>query len=96
MARGGATRVTFNQAFFDQVMKTPKVRGLLRKKGREILNRAKATAPYDTGDYQRGLVMVESEARYRPVVRVVGQDPKTLLIEARTGNLARSLKGGSR
>ena len=33
------------------------------------------------------------DTQYRTVARVVGRDPKTMLIESKTGNLARSLRG---
>ncbi|MFW6598121.1 hypothetical protein ACQBAU_16310 [Propionibacteriaceae bacterium Y2011] len=53
---------------------------------------ARATAPVDTGDYQRS-ISVEAATRSRRVAaEVVATDPATMIIEARTGNLARALR----
>ena len=80
-------QVRFNQGFFDRVLKGAGVRGLVDAAAQRALAAAQASAPVDTGDYQAG------DTQYRTVARVVGRDPKTMIIESKTGNLARSLRG---
>ena len=92
MARKGKTTFEPNQAWFDQAMRLPGVERLTDDAADRALAAAKSTAPVDTGDYLAGLHIEHHEAHYRRSTRVVGDDPKTLMIEARTGNLARSVK----
>ena len=64
-----------------------------------IAKTARATAPVDTGDYRDG-IKTAGKLQKRYVGLVVGTDPKTMLVESQTGNLARALranaKGGRR
>ncbi len=92
MAAKGQTTVIFNQAYFDSIMKSAGVQKLTDEVGERALSIAQSTAPVDKEDYKRGLKLEHYEARYRRTTRVVGTDAKTLLIEAKTGNLARALK----
>nr|DAF39121.1 MAG TPA: type I neck protein [Caudoviricetes sp.] len=86
-------QVRFNQGFFDRVLKGAGVRGLVDAAAQRALAAAQASAPVDTGDYQAGLTIENHDTQYRTVARVVGRDPKTMIIESKTGNLARSLRG---
>lgn len=92
MARSGDTRVEFNPRFFESVLRQPKVEQLVDAAAERALAAAKANAPVDTGAYRNGLHIEHRDSRYRQVARVVGDDDKTLLIESKTGNLARALK----
>lgn len=92
MARKGQTRIDFNERFFDQILRSAQVDGLCRSKAEQALAVARATAPVDTGAYRDGLEVEPHESAHRRSWRVVGHDPKTLLVEAMTGNLARALK----
>ena len=92
MSRNGSTQVQFNPRYFENVLRDPKVEALTDSIASRALNAAKASAPVDEGDYKDGLHLEVFESRYRRTKRVVGGDPKTLLIESKTGNLARSLK----
>lgn len=85
--------ITFNNEFFDTVMRSAGVRAIAKKAAQTALAKAQASAPVDTGAYRAGLHLEEHSAAYRYSERVVGSDPKTLLIESKTGNLARALKG---
>ena len=84
--------VKFNQKYFDQIGKSAGVVGLTKKGAEKVLAEAKATAPVDSGDYKEGLHLERDDSRYRAVFLVMGDDWKTLLVEAWTGNLARALK----
>lgn len=92
MPARGQTTVTFNTVYFDNIMKSAGVEEITVQSATRAMNTAKATAPVDTGSYRDQIHLERRESRYRKVVRVVGSDPKTMLIEAQTGNLARALK----
>jgi hypothetical protein len=92
MARRGDTTIQFNEAFFASAMRQPTVEQLTDAAAQRAENAAKANAPRDTEAYVDGIHIEHHESRYRRTSRVVGSDPKTLLIESKTGNLARALK----
>lgn len=92
MARSGDTEIQFNEKYFEAVLRQPKVEALVDAAADRALARAKASAPVDSGDYRDGLHIEHHESRYRRAARVVGSDEKTMLLESRTGNLARALK----
>lgn len=92
MPRAGQTSVEFNPAFFDKIMRSAGVTSLTQSAANRTAGIARSTAPVDTASYRDQIRVVVRESRYRRVYRVVGHDPKTLLIEAKTGNLARALK----
>lgn len=85
-----------NEAFFRQILRSAPVEALVDAAAERALNTAQATAPEDTGDYKAGLRIEHKDASYRRVARVVGADEKTMLIESKTGNLARALKAAKR
>lgn len=84
------TRVEFNSAAAADLLKSPEVRAMLRKRAEAVAARARAGAPANTGDY-RNSIAVESATTDRAVERVVARDWKALIIESKTGNLARAL-----
>ncbi len=92
MGTNGSTSVTFNKAFFDRIMRTAQVERLAKDTAEKALRVARDTAPYDSGAYRDHLELERHRSAYRDSFRVVGRDPKTMLIEAKTGHLARSLK----
>jgi hypothetical protein len=86
------TTVKFNDSFFTQLGTSGPVTAILLQKGLRVAGQAKATAPVNTGDYKKRIVVRVKRSRYRNVVIIEGLDWKTLLIESKTGNLARALK----
>lgn len=92
MARSGDTDVEFNPKYFETAMRQPAVERLTDAAGARALAAAQATAPVDTEEYRDGLHIEHHESRFRRTTRVVGDDKKTMLIESKTGNLARALK----
>ena len=92
MARKGQTYMEFNDAFFDEILRSAQVESLCRSKAEQALSIARANAPVDTGAYRDGLTVEVVEHTHRRSFCVVGPGPKTLLVEARTGNLARALR----
>ena len=92
MAKGQSGSIDFNPKFFNNIMKTAGVASLSKAAAEKAAKVARSTAPYKTGDYERGIKVVERDSRYRSTFQVVGTDWKTLLVESKTGNLARALK----
>lgn len=84
--------VTFNDSYFDEVLNSAGVQRLCKSKAEQALAIARASAPVDTGAYRDGLAVEAKRSAHRTVYRVVGHDRKTLLVEAKTGNLVRALK----
>ena len=82
----------FNDRYFEELFNSAEVDRLTKSAANDVQQSAQASAPVDTGDYKRGIVLRRKQARLRPVWLVVGTDPKTLLIEAKTGNLLRALR----
>lgn len=91
MAKGGMN-VEFNQDFFDKVLKEPAVDELCETAAKECLQIAQALAPVDTGAYRRGLHVEKVEFAYRNAYQVVGDDWKTMIIEARNHVLANAMR----
>lgn len=89
-------RLKYNQSFFDGIMRTAGIQSLERSIAERVLAVAKANAPYKSGDYKKGLRIVKAERKYRTAYLVEGTDWKTLLVESKTGNLARALKSVAR
>lgn len=84
--------VNFNQKFFDEILNSAGVKALTTLAANRTLAYAKASAPVETGAYRDGLQIEEVKHEHRTTVMVVGHDPKTLLVEAQTGNLAKALR----
>lgn len=88
--------VDFNDAFFEKLGKSPEVTALCVKKAEEVATAARASAPRDTEDYARGIVVRVVERNRRNAALVVATDEKSMLVESFSGNLARALKRVSR
>lgn len=85
-----------NDAFFDSILRSPAVERLVDEAAGRVLENAQSGAPVDTGAYKDGLHIEHHDSQYRRVARVVGSDPKTMIIESKTGNLARAVKAANR
>lgn len=90
------TRFEENPRFFETVLRQPRVERLVDDIGDAALTNAQAGAPVDTQAYRNGLHIEHHDSRFRRTTRVVGSDEKTMLIESKTGNLARALKAAKR
>jgi hypothetical protein len=86
-----ADGIQYNNSFFDQLGRSPGVVSLVDGVTEDIAATARSTAEVDTGEYRDG---IEAQGKFqkRYVGLVVGTDPKTMLIEAKTANLARALR----
>ena len=84
--------VDFNPKFFDEILNSAGVKALTTLAANRALAYAKAASPVDTGAYRDGLQIEEVKRAHRTTVMVVGHDPKTLLVESKTGNLTKALR----
>jgi hypothetical protein len=82
----------FRDRVFEELGKSAGMENLLASEAKPVAATARATAPVDEGDYRDGIRIRIVERRYRLVALVVGEDWKTILVESKTGNLARALK----
>lgn len=82
----------FNDAFFDEVLNSQEMAALTREAAERIATTAKATAPVDTGAYRDGITTATRKVGDRTSSFAEATDPKSILIEARTGNMARALR----
>jgi hypothetical protein len=105
MPASGQVEVEFNDAFFDRILQSAKVESICRQKAEAVLAQAKANAPVGDpdnpvykkserhpGQYRDGLELRKVAHAHRNTYMVVGTDAKTMLVESKTGNLARALK----
>jgi hypothetical protein len=88
--------ITFNEAFFTALGHSAPIRALVVGKAQEIAARARSSAPVDTGAYRDSIHVEVIETPYRTVARVVADSDDALLVESRTGNLARAAGGATR
>lgn len=87
--------VQFNNAFFNELSKSAGVVQLTVAAAQRIAATARANAPVASGAYRRGIT-VRLKYQQRAVALVVGTDRKTMLVESRTGNLARALRANGK
>lgn len=83
-------RVEFEPGFFESLGRSAGVEAAVVGVAERGLAAAQAGAPVDTGDYKRGLGVEVRRGKGRVVARIVARDKKSLLVEARTGNLQRA------
>ncbi len=84
--------IKLNRAGMREVLTSEGVRAVLRREAEEVAARARASAPVGTGEY-RDSIGVVSDTTDRAVERVTATAPHALVVESRTGNLARALRG---
>lgn len=93
MATAPKGTFVFNDRFFEQLGKSAPVVALVVAAAHRVEGTAKQTAPVgETHGYVNGIHVETKEAKYRTVALVVASDPKSMLIESKTGNLARAVK----
>jgi hypothetical protein len=83
--------VEINDGFFEQLGRSPEVTQLCVNVAETIAAAAIASAPRDTNAYANSIHVEVVQRSRRNVALVIAEDPKSLLIESKTGNLARAL-----
>lgn len=84
-------RFKLNSAGMRELLQSAGIRGELRRHAEATAAAARAGAPRETGTYAAS-IHVESNTTDRAVERVVADADHAMLVEARTGNLVRSLR----
>jgi len=82
-----------NDGFFDGLGRSPVVRALCKQAAEQVAANARASAPVDSEEYRNSIHVEERGAAYRDTFRVVADADHAMVVEARTGNLARALNG---
>lgn len=90
-----AAPVKYNNAFFEQLSRSPKVSALCRGVAENVAAIARSTAPAASRKYRNGIVVIRKFQK-RVVWVVVASDPKSMIIESKTGNLVRALNAAKR
>lgn len=92
----GLAKFSLNHGGMGALLKSEGVRSFVTSRAERVLDAAKSSAPVDTGAYRDGLHIIQATTD-RAVVRVAGSTDHDLVVEAKTGNLARALDaaGGS-
>jgi hypothetical protein len=85
-----AAQVRLNGAGVRELLHSEGVRRMLRARAERAAAAARASAPVASGAY-RDSIRVEDATTDRAVGRVVADVPYALVVESKTGNLARSL-----
>lgn len=81
----------FNDSIFDELGRSAGVEKLCVDVAEKVASTARATAPVDSGNYRED-IDVKVKHQKRVVALVIARDWKSMLIESKTGNLARALK----
>lgn len=84
--------IEFNEAFFIELGRNPAIVAVCDAIAETIAQEAIATAPVGDGSYQRSIHVEHGDRHGRHVSLVVADDPKAMIVESRTGNLARAAK----
>jgi len=85
-----------NDAGFKKMAHSKEVGNVCKGIADRVAATAKASAPRETGDYAAGIHAIIEDHPSRITAQVVASDPKSLLVESFTGNLARALNGAKR
>ena len=82
---------------FVQILKNGAVAGILEQAASQVQSAAVALAPIEFGDYVGSIHVEVEEHDSRVVAHVVASDPKSHILEAKYGVLARAIDaaGGS-
>jgi hypothetical protein len=86
-----STRFKINPGWFEEALKGSIADGACAAKAEETLARAKGSAPVETGAYAASIHLVVEDHPQRKAWHVVAGVEYAMVVEAKTGNLARSL-----
>lgn len=79
----------------DALSRSPEIAGAVMKATERIAQTIRNEAPVDSGDFQAG-IKTHLKYQQRAVGVVEATDEKSLIIEARTGVMARAVKKNAR
>lgn len=85
----------FDDNALDALARGPEITGAVVDAAERIAAQVRSDAPVDTGDYKASIEVSVKQQR-RSVGLVISTDPKALIIEAKTGVMARAAKKSAR
>ena len=88
-------QVEFNNAFFEELSVSEPVTALVVEAAERVAQIARDGVPHITGDYANGIGVAVKHQK-RSVALVIAADPKSMIIESKTGNLARALRAAKK
>lgn len=91
MGKAVDVKVEINEKFFNQIGHDQSISQLTHSIAEAAAIEARATAPYDTGDYQRSIHTRKVTSKRRTMWQVVADDWKAAILEAKTGNLRKAV-----
>lgn len=86
----GRVKVKLNSSGMASLLKDAGVAADLHRRATSVLSSAQSSAPRDSGEYASSLFVIDAVTD-RAVSRVATRAPHGMIVELRTGNLARSL-----
>ena len=86
-----AGKVQLNRRGMGELLKSTGVRAELHRRAERAAAAARASAPVATGAYRAGIRVEDRVHPSRVVSRVVADVPYSMVVESKTGNLARAL-----
>ena len=87
-----ARKVKMNIQGLREVLKSSETQAVLRSHAEKSAAAARASAPVDSGEYRDSIDVETRVHRHVAVARVVAHASHSMVVEAKTGNLARSLR----
>lgn len=91
MAKAVNVEVEINEKFFNKIGHDQSISQLTHTIAEAAAIEARATAPYDTGDYQRSIHTRKVTSKRRTMWQVIADDWKSAILEAKTGNLRKAV-----
>lgn len=91
MAKAVDVEVEINEKFFNRIGHDQSISQLTHTIAEAAAIEARATAPYDTGDYQRSIHTRKVTSKRRTMWQVIADDWKAAILEAKTGNLRKAV-----
>ena len=91
MAKAVDVEVEINEKFFNKIGHDQAISQVTHTIAEAAAIEARATAPYDTGDYQRSIHTRKVKSKRRTMWQVIADDRKSAILEAKTGNLRKAV-----
>ena len=91
MAKAVNVEVEINEKFFNKIGHDQSISQLTHTIAEAAAIEARATAPYDTGDYHDSIHTRKVTSKRRTMWQVIADDWKSAILEAKTGNLRKAV-----
>lgn len=85
----------FQNGYFEALLRSGQVRDVVDEATERVAQKARSTAPEDSDEYKNSITTA-GKMQERYVGLVVANARHSMKVEARTGNLARAVRGSGR